>query len=169
MNLSKYSVNENEGCIPVCASVVNGILERSVYLIMSTTDDSATSVDYSALSAELQFNETTSTACMDVCITDDDRVENFENFKVGINSNDPDVDYTTQSSTVTITDDDMAMIGFVMEVYEAKEGQTVKVCATVCSTLERSILVNITTEDLSTEGLMYHSCSHVFCLHDSSL
>ena len=158
MGNSSYSVNEHDGSIEVCAIVISGTLGKAVNFTMMTVDNSATSSDphdFTALSAKLlQFNETVSTICVDISINDDNRVEYPENFTVGISSYDQDVDYMTQNSIVTIIDNDMAWIGFEMAEYRREEGEMVEVCAMVSnSTLERSVLVNISTEDVSTEGL----------------
>ena len=162
MNLPNYFVNEDDGSVQVCASVVSENLEGTVYLNMSTTDMSATSVspfDFSAISTEILFNETTSTVCMDILIADDDIVEDPEKFTVGISSFNTDVEYTTQTSNVTITDNDKAVIGFEMEVYKGNEGRMVDVCAMVRNnnTLERSILVIVSIEDVSTNGTTKHA------------
>ena len=103
-------VKEGEGSIEVCAIIVNGMLERTVYFNLSTQDDSATStdpVDFSAVAVELQFNETTSRACAVIPITDDNRVEDPENFMAVISSDDPSVNNTSlPSAIVTIIDND---------------------------------------------------------------
>ena len=123
---------------------------------LSTQDDSATStdpVDFSAVAVELQFNETTSRACAVIPITDDNRVEVPENLTVVIDSDDPDVDFVPPTSTVTIVDNDRVVIGFEMERYQGEEGRMVEVCVVIRNgSLERSVLVQIFTEDISAEG-----------------
>lgn len=157
MEVPSYTVNEGDGTIEVCAILVSGMLERTVTFTLSTQDDSATStepVDFSAVSVELTFNETTSRACVDVPIDDDDRVENPENFTVVVDGDDPDVDFVPPTSVVTIIDDDRVVIGFEMERYQGEEGQTVEVCVIIRNgTLEKPVLVEIFTGDLSAEGL----------------
>lgn len=149
-------MNEGDGSIEVCAVLTSGSLERTVTFTLSTGDDSATStdpVDFSAVAVELQFDETTSRTCADIPITDDNRVELAENFTVEIRSDDPDVDFTPPTSTVTIIDNDRVVIGFEMEQYQGEEGETVEVCAMLRNgSLERDLLVQIFTEDLSAKG-----------------
>ena len=157
MNSSSYSVNEHDGNIEVCAIVISGTLGKTINFTMMTMDNSATSsdpCDFTALSAKLlQFNETIHAICVDIYINEDNRVEYPENFTVGISSYDQDVDYMTRNSTVTIIDNDMAWIGFEMAEYHREEGEMIEVCAVVSnSTLERSVRVNISTKDISTEG-----------------
>ena len=150
-------MNEGDGSIEVCAVLTSGSLERTVTFTLSTSDDSATStdpVDFSAVAVELQFNATTSRACADIPITDDNRVELPENFTVGIGSDDPDVDFAPPTATVTILDNDRVVIGFEMEQYQGEEGRMVEVCAVLMNgTLERSLIVEILTEDISAQGL----------------
>ena len=55
---------------------------------------------------------------------------------------------------MTIIDDDRVVIGFEMEGYQGEEGQTVEVCVIIRNgTLEKPVLVEIFTGDLSAEGL----------------
>ena len=159
--LPRYTVNEGDGSIEVCAALTNGTLERTVTFTLSTQDNSATStdpVDFSAVALELQFNKTTSRACAVIPISDDNRVEVPENLTVVIDSDDPDVDFVPPTSTVTIVDNDRVVIGFEMERYQEEEGRMVEVCAVIRNgSLERSILVQIFTEDISAEGSRTHT------------
>ena len=149
-------MNEGDGSIEVCAILTSGSLERTVTFTLSTSDDSASSTDpadFSAIGVELLFNETTSRACADIPITDDNRVELAENFTVDIGSDDPDVNFAPPTSTVTILDNDRVVIGFEMEQYEGREGEMVEVCAVIRNgSLETDVLVQIFTEDLSAKG-----------------
>ncbi len=123
---------------------------------LSSEDDSATSTDpfdFSAVAVELQFNETTSRACADIPITDDNRVELPENFTVDIRSDDPDVDFAPPTATVTIIDNDRVVIGFEMEQYQGEEGEMVEVCAVVTDgALERPAFVELFTRNISAIG-----------------
>ena len=149
-------MTEGDGSIEVCAVLISGSLERTVTFTLSTGDDSATStdpVDFSAVAVELQFNETTSRACADIPITDDNRVELPENFTVEIRSDDSDLDFEPSTSTVTIIDNDRVVIGFEMEQYQGDEGAVVEVCAMLSNgSLEMDLLVQIFTEDLTAKG-----------------
>ena len=150
-------MTEGDGSIEVCAVLTSGSLERTVTFTLSTGDDSATStdpVDFSAVAVELQFNETTSRACADIPITDDDRVELPENFTVEIRSDDPDLNFAPPTSTVTIIDNDRVVIGFEMEQYQGDEGAVVEVCAALLNgALERSLILELSTGDISALGL----------------
>ena len=150
-------MSEGDGSIEVCAVLTSGSLERTVTFTLSTREDSATStdpVDFSAVAVELQFNETTSRACADIPITDDNRVELTENFTVEIRSDDPDVDFAPPTATVTIIDNDRVVIGFEMEQYQGEEGGTVEVCAVLMNgTLERSLEIALFTGNISAQGL----------------
>ena len=167
--LPRYTVNEGDGSIEVCAVLTSGTLERTVMFTLSTQDDSATStdpVDFSAVTVELQFNETTSRACAVIPITDDNRVEVPENLTVVIDSDDPDVDFVPPTSTVTIVDNDRVVIGFEMERYQGEEGRMVEVCAILVNgTLERSLIVEMFTGDISAEGLIQDN-HKLCCLFD---
>ena len=149
-----YTVNEDNGSVMVCAAIVSGTLERTLTFRLTTQDDSATSpADFSSVSAELTFDESTSRACADIPIEDDQIVENPEVFRVVVDGDDPDVVFDPPSSTVTIIDNDNVVIGFEMERYQGDEGSEVEVCALLMNgTLERALLVGVLTEDLSAIG-----------------
>ena len=154
--LPRYTVNEGDGNIEVCAVLTSGTLEKTVTFTLSTQDDSATStdpVDFSAVDVKLQFDETTSRACAVIPITDDSRVEVPENLTVVIDSDDPDVDFVPPIPTVTIVDNDRVVIGFEMERYQGEEGRVVEVCAVIRNgSLERSVLVDVFTRNISAKG-----------------
>ena len=156
MEILTYNVDEGDGTVQVCAILVSGTLERTVTFTLSTQDSSATStdpLDFSAVLEELTFNQTTARQCVDIPIEDDNIVEEPENFTVVVSGDDPDVDFTPPTSVVTITDNDRVVIGFEMERYQGDEGDTVQVCAILSNgTLERSIVVDITSGDLSAIG-----------------
>lgn len=151
-----YTVNEGDGSVMVCAAIVSGTLDRTLTFRLTTQDDSATSpADYSSVSVELTFDESTSRACADIPIEDDQIVENPDVFRVVVEGDDPDVVFDPSSSTVTIIDNDMVVIGFEMERYQGDEGGVIEVCAVVMDgPLERSALVTVATSDISAEGRM---------------
>lgn len=160
-------MNEGDGSIPVCVTVSNGMLGRTVNVTIVTMDGSATSIDpkdFSAVSDTLQLYEITTNICVNISIIDDNRVENPEEFTVVIItlSFDQDVDSVNPSSTVvtvfvTINDNDEAEIGFERAEYHYKEGEEVAVCVRVDRNHERTILFNITAwEDESTKGYRHN-------------
>ena len=150
-----YIVNEEDSSVEVCAILISGALERTVRFTLATTDGSATSpADFSSTSIDLEFNSTTIRACADIPIVDDSKVELAENLTVVISGENPDIVFEPDTAVVTITDNDRVVIGFEMETYEGDEGQAVEVCAIVRNgTLERSVLVDIFTGDLTAEGI----------------
>ena len=91
----------------MCAVIVSGTLERTLTFTLSTQDGTATSpADFSAVSADLTFDESTSKACVDIPVEDDIAVENPENFTVVLSGGDPVIDFIPSTSTVTIIDND---------------------------------------------------------------
>ena len=151
-----YTVDEGNGTVMVCAAIVSGTLERTLTFRLTTQDNSATSpVDFSSISADLTFDESTSRACADIPIVDDQIVEIPEVFRIVIDGDDPDVVFDPPRSTVTVIDNDNVVIGFEMERYQGDEGSEVEVCAIVMDgVLERSALVAVVTSDLSAQGMM---------------
>ena len=151
-----YEVDESNGTIEVCAILISGTLERIVTFALSTQDGSATStdpLDFSAVLKNLTFDQKSSRQCVDIPIKDDDIVEEPERFTVVVTRDDPDVVITSPTSVVTITDNDRVLIGFEMERYRGDEGETVEVCAILFNgTLEKSLVVDITSRDLSATG-----------------
>ena len=166
VELPDYTVNEGDGSVEVCAVIVSGTLERTLTFTLSTQDGTATSpADFSAVSADLTFDESTSRACVGIPVEDDDIVENPDVFTVEIGGDDPDVVFDPPSSTVTIIDNDRVLIGFEMERYEGEEGGVVEVCAVIREgELDRSALVSISTTDLSAEGklILYETSTTSF-------
>ena len=154
--LPRYTVNERDGTLEVCVSLLDGSLERTVTLTLFSQDDSATStdpIDFSAVDLQIQFDDSVSRRCAIVPITDDDRVELAEIFVVQIRSNDTDVELEPPTAVVTILDDDTVAIGFEMEQYQGEEGEMVEVCAIlVDGALERTLIVELITEDISAQG-----------------
>ena len=155
IELPNYTVREEDGPLEVCAVLVEGSLERSVLFTLSNMDDTATSPgDYSTFTVELTFNATSSRACTDIPIEDDTILENPENFTVVLTSDDPDVSFMPPTSVVTIIDNDGVTIGFERETYTAMENEgSVEVCAILRGgELEREVIVNLDTGDITAEG-----------------
>ena len=156
-----YSVNEGDGGILVCASIVSGILERTVTLYLSTQDGSATSSstgprDFSAITTELTFDPRTSVACANISVKDDGIVEGPESFMVMLSGSDPGVNFVAPTTAIVIiNDNDKVTVGFEMDRYNGEEGQTAIVCATVkgSMSLERLVLVHLSTSDSTASGL----------------
>ena len=155
---STYSVTEGDGTVEVCAVVSSGELGKMVSFTFATQDGSATSSDpqdFSPISVDASFNETTSRACVDISINDDGIFEDSESFTFTISGDEQGMDFVSPTTaTVTIVDDDQVSIGFAMPRYEGDEGEMVEVCAAVSGsvTMERSVMVRLTTEDSSAKG-----------------
>ena len=162
VQIPMYEVDEGNGTVEVCAILISGTLERTVTFTLSTQDGSATStdpLDFSAVLKNLTFDQMSSRQCLEIPIEDDDIVEEPERFTIVISEDDPDVDITTPTSVVTITDNDRVVIGFEMERYRGEEGETVEGCAILFNgTLENSLVVDITSRDLSAIGKEFCNC-----------
>ena len=100
------------------------------------------------------FNSDTVRACTNIPVMDDSVVELTEMFGVILTTSEPDVDVQDPSALVDIIDNDRVLIGFEMEQYQGEEGRMVEVCAVLMNgTLERSLIVEIFTGDISAQGL----------------
>ena len=101
----------------------------------------------------LAFDSDTTRTCTNVPVVDDTVVEVTEMFGVVLTTSEPDVEFQTPSSIIRIIDNDRIVIGFEMEQYQGDEGGMVEVCAILMNgTLERSLIVGISTRDTSAEG-----------------
>jgi UDP-glucose 6-dehydrogenase len=110
--------------------------------------------DYNHLNTVLVFNSDTSRVCSNIPVIDDSVVEMTEMFGVMLTSSEPDVDLQDSSAVVDIIDNDRVVIGFEMEQYQGEEGGMVEVCAVLTNgTLERSLIIEIFTGDISAQGL----------------
>lgn len=152
-------MNEGDGGILVCASIVRGMLGRSATVSLSTRDESATSTsprDFSAVTTELTFNPHTFMVCTNISIKDDKIAESSENFIVMLSGNDSGVKLVAPiTALVTINDNDKVTIGFEMERYHGEEGQSADICAIVkgAVSLERQVKVQLSTIDVNASGL----------------
>ena len=103
----------------------------------------------------LVFNSDTLRACTNIPVVDDSIVELTEMFAVILTTSEPDVDLQDASAPVDIIDNDRVVIGFEMEQYQGEEGGMVEVCAVLMNgTLERSLIVEVFTRDISARGLL---------------
>ena len=100
------------------------------------------------------FNSDILRACTSIPVVDDSVVELTEMFGVTLTTSESDVDFQDPSALVDIIDNDRVVIGFEMEQYQGNEGETVEVCAVLLNgTLERSLIIDIFTVDVSAQGL----------------
>ena len=103
-----YTTREDQGSVQVCALIREGVLAREVVITLITEDDTAQSFeDYSPLSVMLSFNQDTSVQCVDISLTNDDTLENVEQFVVLLESEDGvPVILSPERAVVMIIDDD---------------------------------------------------------------
>jgi len=126
---TSYTTAEDGGSVEVCAVVVEGVLERSAEVSISTVDGSATGQlvfcpfpilsgmskywsslsggeDYTSITTVLTFDGSNTRGCSDVPITDDNIYEDDETFSVTLTTEDGDVTLEPDSGVVIITDED---------------------------------------------------------------
>ena len=103
-----YSTREDQGSVEVCALIREGALARGVIVSLLTQDDSAeASDDYTALSVMLSFDENTAKQCVDISLTNDEILENVEQFVTLLESEDGvPVNLSPERAIVMIIDDD---------------------------------------------------------------
>ena len=103
-----YPANEDQGSVQVCALIREGALSREVIISLLTQEGSAEEPeDYTALSVQLTYDENTAIQCVDITLTDDDTLENVEEFMTLLDSDDGvPVILSPERAIVRITDDD---------------------------------------------------------------
>lgn len=154
---SRYAVSEDDGSIEVCALLTSGSLERRVTLTLSSQDGGASStdpVDFSAVAVQLQFDERTLKQCAVISITNDNIVEESEDFMLMITTDDLDVTLSGDGmSTITITDTDKVAIEFEKSKYQIQEETGVEVCAALKNASLEKVLVTrlINTSKIGTK------------------
>ena len=162
VEVPRIIVSESDGFVEVCARLTNGVtLGRRVTFNLSTEDNDATSEshrDFTFISHALQLDMNLSRNCAHVIIDDDSIVENAESFRVVVSSSDPQVDIRNSTTIVTIEDNDEVAVGFEMDQYRGEEGQMTMVCAIVKGSvsLDRPVLVQLSTRDSTASGLFYN-------------
>lgn len=125
----------------------SGHMDRVVNLTISTGNGSAQAPkDYTGLKLEFAFDG--DRKCIDVVIINDDVVENNESFLLILNSTDVSVSLHLPTISVTIIDDDIAMIGFQQTQYTVSEsiGQ-LNLVIELAGYVERSISVIVESRD----------------------
>ena len=116
---SHYYVAENQSQVEICLVLQSGHLDRSVSLLVSTSDESAqTPMDYTKLM--LMTTLEGAKKCIEVGIADDKYVESNESFLVSLNSSDIAVSLSLPV-TITIINDDHAVIAFQQSQYVVRE------------------------------------------------
>jgi hypothetical protein len=139
--------------LEVCILLEGGKIEKPVNIALSTNDRTAVAQsDYAELYAAHFEPSDGNTRCIDITIRDDTAVETDETFTLTLNSNDSAVHITSHSATVTIVDNDQAIIGFVHNSYTILEevGQfEVEIQLLDGQNLERELIVYVESSDES--------------------
>ena len=123
-------------------------------------------MDYGSVSIDINFepSPTNSTLCETISLFLDTVVEPLEVFTVEISTTDADVVVQSQPATVAIQDESTVDIEFAANLYSVREiDGSVQVCAELSGgTLQRSILVTLTTLDSTATGILYLYISLVY-------
>ena len=103
-----YSTREDQGSVQVCALIREGALDRDVTVLLITREDSAQeSEDFIALSYTVTFDESTAIQCVNISLTNDDSLENIEQFLTLLEAEDNvPVILSPERAVVRIMDDD---------------------------------------------------------------
>lgn len=103
-----YTTREDQDSVQVCALIREGALAREVIITVLTEDDTAQSLeDYTSVSAMLSFNQDSSVNCLNISLTNDDTLENVEQFVALLESEDSvPVVLSPERAVVMIIDDD---------------------------------------------------------------
>ena len=112
--------------------------------------------DYGSVSVDIAFEPSPagSTLCETISLLIDTVIEPLEVFTVQISSTDMDVVLQSQQATVAIQDESTVDIEFAASVYSVREADgSIEVCAELSGgTLQRNILVTLTTQDSTASG-----------------
>ena len=149
--VAEYSLHEGMSSLEVCILLEGGQLDRPVNTALFSNDKTALAqVDYAGLYTT-EF-EPTDRKCVEVTIKDDTLVERDETFTLVLSSNDSAVHIISHSATVTIIDNDQAIIGFVHNSYTTLEGigqLEIGIQLLDGPSLEREIVVYVESSDES--------------------
>ena len=148
-----YTVDEGSGTIALTVKVLSGGLGRDVTVSYDTSDGSAIAgEDYTSKNSMLTLSAADTEATIMVPITDDMDSESPERFFVDLQplSSLPDeVTLDQLNATVTIIDNDGAVIGFRPEVYEVDEdaGSVILTVEVISGELIEDVTLIYTTAD----------------------
>ena len=174
---STYYVNETDMIVQVCASILNGSLQKDAVVTLSTSDGTATGLllalprsfypfsndispllapgDYTAVvDAELVFSETIDTCCIDISITADQITEDTESFTADLSTDDSSVILSPQMASVDILDQDAVTITLSVTKQVVNESVgSLEVCAEVeKGGLETRVFLTLSSEDETATG-----------------
>jgi hypothetical protein len=151
---ANYNVNEGDGLAEVCVVLTSGALAANTPVTLTPQTGTATADDLSnILTPQTEVFPIGSVAgerrCVDFIINDDQLVELLESFLVLATSADPNVEFTNggDQSTVSITDNDLALFGFTQTTYVVGEanGPALPAIGLFSGTLTFPIQVQVTT------------------------
>lgn len=96
----------------------------------------------------------TQTLCAHIPIERDTIVEHTEEFRAHLSSPAHRVTVRRNSARVVVLDDDVIAVGFRASEYSVSEDteERVEVCVVLRGTLEREVLVNVTTTSGTADG-----------------
>ncbi|MCG8621557.1 MAG: hypothetical protein MJE68_06095 [Proteobacteria bacterium] len=107
---SSYSANEDVGVLELSIVLVEGNLERNIFLIISAIDLDAHAVeDFAILDAAVMFPDGSQAGDklkVNVKVVDDQLVEHDEQFWMEISSEDERVQFVTKAAQITIINND---------------------------------------------------------------
>ena len=144
---SAYSVSEQEETLSVCV-VLGAEIEREASVRVNTGDGTARSgPDFTQTDVELTFEARGSTrVCTSIGITNDDVVEDTEQFLVFLTAADEALQTPADTSpvSVTVVDNDRVRISLEREELsvEEEEGQ-VEMCVRLTGVIEKNVAVSL--------------------------
>ncbi|KAL5516904.1 hypothetical protein EMCRGX_G002348 [Ephydatia muelleri] len=160
LNQRKYV--GTEGCtVIICATIVFGVIERTVLLHVSTFSGTANEgtdfIGVSSVKLKMpMYSSVNDTICTDIMITNDTDIEPEEQFTITLETVDPAVNITLKTGIVLILIDSHDVAAFEMKLNAVivTEGRnsSFPICAVLKSlsgTLTTSVSVGLATEDIS--------------------
>ena len=124
--------------------------ERQVIIHINTSEDGATSDDYSGVPDTVTFESGDTEKTFDFTAVQDTVDDDGESVKLGFGTLPDDVTPgTTDEATISITDDDdpIVKVNFGQAAYSVGEGSTVTVTVTLSPDPEREVVIPITKDD----------------------
>ena len=124
--------------------------ERQVIIHINTSEDGATSDDYSGVPDTVTFESGDTEKTFDFTAVQDTVDDDGESVKLGFGTLPDDVTPgTTDETTISITDDDdpLVKVNFGQAAYSVAEASTVTVTVTLSADPEREVVILITKTD----------------------
>ena len=161
-----YSVGEAEGTLSVCV-VLGAEIEREATVQLTTGDGTARSgPDFTQTDVELTFQSLSSTRlCTSIAITNDNAVEDTEEFKIFLRTADDSLYVTGENGSVIISDDDRVAVSLERgEVSVEEEEGTVEMCVQLLGVVEKNVEVSLALVADTAHGepnsiVQYYACA----------